>query len=226
MPHSKKLTAPPLDPEDWRPQQFGRGRGSMRDAVIEPSWTGLRVLARVETGSTKLVDEDGIDCTDEFAEVAEALSAAALADELILDGYLTIEATQATVGVSQPLPGAPSVPEAMRQLLVGTRRPRRAERERPLDLERPIAFVSVDLLVVDGTRLLDVPLLERKRLLDGALRVGELVRITPYCRAPIGQYVSTWWSLGFREMVCKGSNSHYLPGARNAEWSIMSLPAS
>jgi bifunctional non-homologous end joining protein LigD len=198
----------------------------MRDALFEPGWTGLRVLARVEAGGTKLVDENGVDCAGKFADVAQALSAAALADELVLDGYLTIEATQATVGVSQPLPGAPSASEAMKQLLVGTRRPRRAERARPLDLDRPIAFVAVDLLLLDGTRLLDVPLLERKRFLDGALRVGELVRITPYCRAPIGQYVSTWRALGFREMVCKGSNSHYLPGSRNDDWSIKPLPAS
>jgi bifunctional non-homologous end joining protein LigD len=222
--HPATAAPPPLDPEDWRPQKFGRGSRALKDAIFEPGWTGLRVLARVGPGGTTLVDEDGIDATDDFPEVVGAIGAAALADDLVLDGYLTLEATQTTVGATQLMPRAPSAPEAMTHLLIGTRRPRLEKRDRPLDVDRPIAFVAVDLLVVDGTTLLDVPLLERKRLLDGALRVGELVRITPYTHGQVGPYISTWRSLGFTEMACKGANSHYLPGDRNDAWSSVPLP--
>jgi bifunctional non-homologous end joining protein LigD len=223
--HHDPAAPPPLDPAAWRPQRFGRGSRALKDAVFEPAWTGLRVLAWVGPGGTRLVDEDGIDDTDDFPEVVEAIGAAALAADLVLDGYLTLEATQATVGATQLLPRAPSAPEAMTQLLIGTRRPRREKRQQPLDVDRPIAFVAVDLLAVDGATLLEVPLLERKRLLDGALRVGELVRITPYTRALVGPYISTWRALGFTEMACKGANSRYLPGDRNDAWSSVPLPS-
>ena len=222
--HHEPAALPPLDPADWRPQRFGRGSRSLKNAIFEPGWTGLRVLARVGPEGIALIDEDGIDTTADFAEVVEAIGAAALAGDLVLDGYLTLEATQATEGATQLLPHAPTAPEAMTQLLIGTRRPRRPKRERPLDVERPIAFVAVDLLLVDGTKLLHVPLLERKRLLDGALRVGELVRITPWTHALVGPYISTWRSLGFTEMACKGANSHYCPGDRNDDWSRVPLP--
>jgi ATP-dependent DNA ligase len=214
----------PEHPEQWRPQRFGRGSRSVRDPLIEPSWGGVRILARFELGHTFFVDEEGVDCTDEFAAVAEAISTAALADELILDGFLTVQPTQATAGVAITGIEAPSAGQVMTQMLVGTRRSRPPESTRRLDPDRPIAFVAVDLLSIDGTSLLNVPLLERKRLLDGALRTGELVRITPFVRPPIGTFVATWRALGFGALAYKGANSRYIPSGRNNDWFIAPMP--
>jgi len=55
---------------------FGKGGGRTRDSIIEPSWGGVRVLARYDGSATKLVDEDGVDCTTEFAQIAGAITAA------------------------------------------------------------------------------------------------------------------------------------------------------
>ncbi len=44
------------------------------------------------------------------------------------------------------------------------------------------AFVAIDLLWLDGEPLDDVPLLERKRLLDTVLAQSRLVRVTPFVR--------------------------------------------
>jgi ATP-dependent DNA ligase len=216
--------ATPERPEQWRPQRFGRGSRSVRDPLIEPSWGGVRILARFELGHTLFADEDGADCTDEFAAVADAISSASLAEALILDGFLTVEPTQATAGV--PITGieAPSAGQMMTQMLVGTRRSRPSESNHRLDPDRPIAFVAVDLLSIDGASLLDVPLLERKRLLDGALRTGELVRITPFVRPPIGTFVATWRALGFGALAFKAANSRYTPSGRNDDWSIAPMP--
>jgi ATP-dependent DNA ligase len=216
--------APPPKPEEWRPQQFGRAHRAVPDPVIEPSWGGVRVIARLADGRTTFADEEGADCTEEFAIVAEAISAAARADELILDGFLTVEPTQDTAGV--PLKGieAPSGGQLMAQMLVGTRVARQAAPKRHLDPDRPIAFVAVDLLRIDGSSLLDIPLLERKRLLDGALESGELVRVTPYVRLPIGSFIATWRSLGFQALAYKSANSRYVPDGRNDDWSIFPMP--
>jgi ATP-dependent DNA ligase len=217
--------APPLDPEQWRPQRFGKGGGRTRDSIIEPSWGGVRVLARYDGSATQLIDEDGVDCTAEFAQIAGAITAAALAGELVLDGFLTVEPTQ--LGDASPIPQneTPTAGQMMTQFLVGSHVAARMNTpERQIDPDRPIAFVAVDLLSIDGTHLLDIPLLERKRLLDGALTPGELVRITPFVRPPIGSFVATWRGAGFGALAYKAPNSRYIPDSRNDDWSIMPMP--
>jgi bifunctional non-homologous end joining protein LigD len=218
--------APPLDPDQWRPQRFGKGGGRTRDSIIEPSWGGVRVLARYDGSATKLIDDEGVDCTAEFAGVAAAITASALAGELILDGFLTVEPTQ--LGDASPISQdqTPTTGQMMTQFLVGSHVAARmaATPERQVDPDRPIAFVAVDMLSIDGSPLLDVPLLERKRLLDGALAPAELVRITPFVRPPIGSFVATWRGAGFGALAYKAPNSRYVPDSRNDDWSIMPMP--
>jgi ATP-dependent DNA ligase len=112
----------------------------------------------------------------------------------------------------------------MAQMIGGSYVAQLMEPESRPDPDRPVAFVAVDLLAVDGSRLLDVPLLERKRLLESSIKPGELVRITPFVRPPIGSYVATWRGAGFDGLAYKGANSRYMPDARNDDWSIMSMP--
>jgi ATP-dependent DNA ligase len=223
--HRKARPEPPPDPEDWRPQRFGHGSGrSMRDAIIEPSWSGVRVLARFDGSLTRLTDQEGVDCTTEFASVAQAITAAALAGEFVLDGFLTVEPTQVATGDPVGPVGAPTSGQMMAQMIGGSYVAQLMEPESRPDPDRPVAFVAVDLLAVDGSRLLDVPLLERKRLLESSIKPGELVRITPFVRPPIGSYVATWRGAGFDGLAYKGANSRYMPDARNDDWSIMSMP--
>ena len=232
MPLLRRQTAPPppLDPAEWRPQRFGhKGFRSIADPIVEPNWGGVRVIARIGPGSDNsrgitLTDEDGLDCTAEFAAQAQAIAAASLADELVLDGYLTVEPTQETVGVALPMVKPPTQGQVMAQMFTGTRT-RRTEPLHKLDAERPIAFVAVDLLSIDGSSLIDVPLLERKRLLDGALKVDELVRITPYVRPPIGSFALTWRALGFLELAYKPANGRYCPTGEPSDWTVALIPS-
>jgi bifunctional non-homologous end joining protein LigD len=220
----KSPPEPPPNPDDWRPQRFGRGARRDRDAIIEPGWSGVRVLARLENGRTRFIDEEGVDCTDEFAEVAAAVTAAALAGDLILDGHLTVEPTQVVVGVPAAEIQAPTAGQMMVQMLAGNRIARSVGPKRRLDPDRPVAFVAVDLLRIDGTPLLDIPLLERKRLLEGSLAQTDLVRTTPFVRPPIGSFITTWRSAGFLALAYKAANSRYRPGARNDDWSTVRMP--
>jgi ATP-dependent DNA ligase len=220
----KSAPEPPANPDDWRPQRFGRGFRAIRDAIVEPSWEGVRVLARLSGGQTRFTDEDGVDCTDEFAAVGSAVAAAALAGDFIVDGFLTVEATQVVAGRPMADTLMPTKGQVMTQWIAGSRAVRPSPPERHLDPERPIAFVAVDLLSIDGARLLDVPLLERKRILDGALAPSELVRITPFVQAPGGSFITTWRGLGFRELAYKAVNGRYTPDLRNNDWSILPMP--
>ena len=221
---SQVAPPPPADPEDWRPQQFGGNYRSIRDAIIEPGWSGLRVLARYAGGATRFADEDGVDCTAEFAAVAEALTAAALAGDFILDGYLTVQATQISTGVPLAEIATPTGGQVMTQWIVGNRATKPKIEQARLDPDRPVAFVAVDLLRIDGTSLLDVPLLERKRLLDGSLAQAELVRVTPFVRPPIGNFLATWRGMGFVDLAYKAANSRYSPNLASRDWSLLPMP--
>jgi len=229
VPSLRHSTAPappsPADPEDWRPQLSGHGLRANAETLIEPGWDGVRVLARVTSGEARFADEDGEDCTAEFATVADALAASALTDDMILDGFLTSQPTQIVAGVPLATIEAPTAGRVMAAMFVGGRAMPATISERPFDTERPIAFVAIDLLRIDGSVLLEVPLLERKRLLDGALTPGEFVRVTPHVREPFGSFLVSWRGLGFRTIWLRDANGRYTPGRPNDAWSIRPMPA-
>lgn len=216
---------PPANPHAWRPQMpGGRGFRSIGDPIIEPGWEGVRVIVHVSPHSAIVRDEEAIDCSDEFREIADAIAGASLSDELVVDGYLTVQPTQETAGRSMGTVDVPGQRELLTQFVAGERLSARRQRRVQLDPERPIAFVAVDLLVVDGTRLFDVPLLERKRLLETALRETDVVRISPYIRPPLGTFLATWRALGFDSLAYKDANSRYVPGAQSDAWATASIP--
>jgi ATP-dependent DNA ligase len=87
-----------------------------------------------------------------------------------------------------------------------------------------IAFVATDLLWLDETPLLDVPLLERRRLLEAVVIESDAVRIGAFVRPPIDRWVASWRAQGFSGLTFKAANSRYLPGRPNPDWVIAGMP--
>ncbi|MBA3778182.1 MAG: hypothetical protein H0X16_02540 [Chloroflexi bacterium] len=196
----------------------------IHDPILEPLWDGQHVLAHVdaarqEEGRTwlRLIDVEGDEVTASVPEVVDELRSAVLAIDCVMDGYLTDQATRTGEGAAMTLRADISPMQAVL--------PRAPE----LDIEAqadglgdgPIAFVAVDLLRLDGQPLLDLPLLERKRLLEGALLPGALVRISPYTRPPLNVWLASWKSAGFAGAVMKAANSRYRPQTVTDEWAIL-----
>jgi ATP-dependent DNA ligase len=218
----------PADPLAWRPTEpYAKSRpAEIRDPILEPRWSGRRVLAHFDLerhGSEAepwlvLLDEHGEDATDSEPEAARALAAAILSVDAIIDGYLTAEATRSGEGVLTA--------NAIQTSRFGTflRAPDLEVAEHiPSADEAPprVAFVAIDLLRVDSQSLLDVPLLERKRILDGLIRQSELVRVTPYTRPPIRSWLTTWKAAGFEGVVLKAANSRYVPSSVTDQWTVV-----
>jgi bifunctional non-homologous end joining protein LigD len=219
------------DPLDWRPTlpHMRRRAADIRDPIIEPYWVGLHVLAHFDH-STKgvegghedgpwlsLIDVDGDDVTDEEPAAVAELATAILAHDAIIDGFLTVQATRSGEGVA--MVAEAKIPRMMIISSSGTDIDMRR-----LDdgkVESPYAFVAIDLLRVDGQSLLDVPLLERKRILDGLLRQGPLVRVSPYTRPPLRSWLQSWKSAGFGGAVVKAANSRYVPTTVTREWTVV-----
>jgi ATP-dependent DNA ligase len=217
-------------PADLRPMPFGTARpDTIANPVAEPVWGGIRVLVHVSGGSAVVRDPSG----DEL-EVPEPLRAgivaAAQASELVVDGHLVPAPLRDTTGVRlrAGTDAVRTVGDMGRHFFIGGlgRRPDRvteaeaaaAAASNPLD--GPMALIAVDLLWLDGESLLDVPLLERKRILESVLMDGELVRRTVTVRPPVEMWHAQWSALGFREVAIKGANSRYTPGEPSREWAI------
>lgn len=229
-------------PSAWRPQAFGHRRvKDVPDPVIEPAWEGVRVLAHLDAaaGAVTIRDATGADLAPDHTPIVDALLTALAADSAILDGYLTDQATRGSEGRAILTSDSPTLGEHASQFFLGRQatdlmsgrgRPGHTGGARTIDeIERtlenvPIAFVAVDLVALDGEPLMEIPLLERKRLLESVLAEGELVRRTPYVREPAGTFIVTWRSLGFGGLAYKAANSRYLPGAPNDDWCLAPMP--
>lgn len=224
-----------------RLQRFGRRAvKEIPDPIVEPLWTGARVLAAVAS-DTRLFHEGREIVVRE--DVRHALAAAIDAAGAVLEGYLTAEAFATGEGahleaekdqrrplgiIGQALmPGA-----ARRDRFIREAEESAAERARELAAieaaaaGEPLAFVATDLLWLDGEHLLDVPLLERKRILDASLRESPLVRRTAYVRPTAASSLLAWRSLGFTMLALKGANSRYVPGEPNEEWVAVPAPTT
>lgn len=218
--------------EELRPQPYGLVRSDRIDnPIVEPQWAGLRVLAAVEDGSVALRDEAGQPVT-ERPEVDRALGSAVRAGSAIFDGFLTKQPT-ADIVYATPSGDVPSPGALMAKPFIGMRRDRgrEAEAERATLAEAAtfrdedqVAFVATDLLRIDGDSLLDVPLLERKRLLDSVIDPIDLVRVGAYVRPPFERWIGTWRRLGFLGLSFRAANSRYHPGEKHDDWTLVPMP--
>lgn len=219
---------------EWRPQQFSEGRPrKIQDPIVEPLWTGLRVLALVDDREVMIRDLDG-DPVDDYENVAQELADATRAKRLIVDGYLSNQPVQGIAEVADrelAEAAGPSIGQTWFGSLAGRRSrpepppPVESIERRPPPADEDVAIVVVDLLWLDDEPLLTVPLLERKRILESVVDESRLVRRGIFVRPPIDSWMGSWRSFGFRRLVYKGANSRYTPGAPNAEWAVGDLPA-
>ena len=210
-----------------RPQAYGdTGPQKIRDPLVEPLWAGVRTLASIDVGLAVLVDAEG-DAVPGMAAIAEALRESLRADGVVLDGFLTKQTAHAASVIVWP----DEMPSVGR--LVGLRNNRAVDTvtlkeealaARSFVSEEAVSFVATDLLWLDDTSLLDVPLLERRRLLESAIAESDVVRVGAFVRPPINSCVTSWRSMGFAGLTYKAANSRYLPGQPNPDWVITGMP--
>jgi hypothetical protein len=233
--HDLATTVDPLHlVRDLHPQSFGRSHPDrIREPLVEPAWSGLRVLAAAHAGQSILINDGEPVEEHEPIRVRLAGSLAATADGAVLDGYLTKQVVANAVGVYTGPEDLPSTGKMIAQTMVGVRRNRAEEAARRLEAETTarsfspddlVNFVVVDLLWLDGEWLLDIPLLERKRLLEAVLPGDDLIRPGPYVRPPLATWIGSWRAQGFAGLTFKSANSRYRPGEAAPDWTVTPMP--
>jgi ATP-dependent DNA ligase len=203
------------------------------DPLCEPLWGGRRVLVEVTPEGVVLRDTDG-DPIEGYHDLRAAIADATFAEELVVDGCLMPAPLRDTEGarVRIGMDSVESPGKRVRHMFVGespmTRRredlARADERRAPAPEEGPAALVAIDLLWIDGQSLLEIPLLERKRVLISALDERELVRRTVVVRPPVEMWFAQWRALGFEEVAYKAANGRYRPGTVSPDWTIQVMP--
>jgi ATP-dependent DNA ligase len=216
----------PTNRSDWRPQLIKHGRfvAEVVDPLLEPMWTGVRVLAHYrdspnidEWGDVRVIDQYGDDATLDAPQAVDQLRRSVQAREAVIDGVMTNEATAG--GENTAIGMFPTVNPIRKFFLGGTPESDVKYEPRGPRREGAMAFVAVDLLSVDDQPLFDLPLLERKRILESIIVESDLVRLSPVARPPVRSWYNTWRSAGFRGMIMKSSNSRYRPGQETVEWA-------
>jgi len=189
---SVESTALGADLAPQRPKAV-REQAELPNHILEPAWQGTRVLVRIGHDGPRFVGYDGP--VDGPRELYDAIQAETRCTSAVLDGVLV-----ANWEDDRDLEVDPDGNAFTR------------------DLPRRQIFSAFDLLEVDGESLIGIPLLERKRHLEGLVTPSPNVRLTAYVTRGLRAWRETLTGLGFKRVVLKDWNSPYSPGQTAASW--------
>ena len=165
--------------------------------IHEIEYDGYRTQSHVIGGKSVLYNREGLDCSNTFASIAQALQLLA-AREAILDGEIVVLDER----------GAADLQELQRDIDAAR-------------TDRLVYFVF-DLLYLDGVDLRSVPLIERKRLLAHLLRALPMrrVRVAGHVEAEGAAVVERAREMGIAGIVSKKRDSAYRSGVHGTWVSV------
>jgi bifunctional non-homologous end joining protein LigD len=162
------------------------------DWAFEIKWDGYRTIVHVADGRVRLQSTAGHDVTDrwpEFSGLADAVNARSA----ILDGELVVFDDD----------GRPRFELAQRSG-VGS--------------DRQAVIQFFDVLQVDGNDTIDLPYLDRRRLLEQLVEPGDNWTV-PACRIGDGAaLVAATAEQGLEGVIAKRIDSRYRPATRSRDW--------
>jgi bifunctional non-homologous end joining protein LigD len=189
------------------------------DWLYEIKWDGYRVEAVVHPKGVRLYTRNRIDAATYFPDLAGPADWIT-AREAIVDGEVV-----AFDPDGKPDFSALQDRTGLRGLEAATGR-RSPDGPRLTADERraiPLAYMVFDLLHLDGSSLLDVPLEERKRLLRRVIRPHPMVRYAAHVVGEGDAFVRAAAERGLEGVVAKRRASRYEPGKRSGDWLKIKL---
>ena len=175
--------------------------------VYEMKWDGIRALATLSDGETRLVSRNGIDLTETYPELGSL--ATAIAGNAIIDGEI----------VAFDRHGRPSFSGLQKRMTL-----HRASDIAAAVTQNPVRFIAFDILeATDPGRPRSVSLLsrsygERRNTLERVATSGEHLQVPPAFDTDLAAALEASTSLGLEGVVAKRRDSTYAPGRRSRAW--------
>jgi bifunctional non-homologous end joining protein LigD len=169
--------------------------------LFEVKWDGHRCLAALEADRTRLTSRTSRDVSGQFPELGD-LHRQLVARNAVVDGEV----------VAFDEEGQPSFQRMQDRF---HRSPEELARHRG---RVPVQFLAFDLLWLDGTPLLELPLSERRARLAEVLVERADVRLSQAVPGRGEAFFAQIKQLGLEGVVAKRLASPYRPGARSPDW--------
>jgi bifunctional non-homologous end joining protein LigD len=194
-----------VGPDGLLPMLATAGTLPVRDTgwAYEMKWDGIRALAFISGGGTRLMSRTGRDISQVYPELA-GMAAALSVPQAVLDGEVVafgdsewpdFEALQQRMNISSA---------AQAKILAG---------------QVPVSYLAFDLLWLDDRPLLDLPYSRRRELLDELGLQGGNWQAPPSFSGETGANVqAVSRQHGLEGIMAKRVQSRYEPGRRSQSW--------
>ncbi len=173
------------------------------DWSYEIKWDGMRILAFLDEDGLRLQSGNLLDATASFPELAGLVEATRGIDSIIFDGEVVAFGDD----------GRPNFGRLQDRMHV--KDPTEARRRA---LANPVSYVVFDLLHVNGSDTMRVPLEDRRTLLERVLEAGPHWRVTDVHTDAPAELLDIVTDRGLEGLIAKQSSSRYLEGRRSSAW--------
>ncbi|MEO5563076.1 MAG: DNA ligase D [Chitinophagaceae bacterium] len=170
------ISGTPFDDKEW---------------VFEIKWDGYRAVADLNDGKLKLYSRNGIDFSERFPSIVQALKK--INQDAILDGEIVLLN-------EKDLPDFQKLQHYENHL------------------NYPLLYYVFDILELDGKNLEDTPLIERKKILKRILKNNKTVRYCDHVDEKGIEFLEQAKKKGLEGIIAKKKDSTYAEGYRSKEW--------
>src|ERR1051325_2360525 len=178
---------------------------SGKDWIFEPKYDGIRIIGYAVSGQAALYSRNALDKTQQFPEIAEALSALAKKRRrpLVVDGEV-VALHGGRPARFQELQGRMHVTDT--GAIAGHR------------AASPAALMVFDLLMDGDEPLVNEPWTVRRARLEAAVEgAAGALRLSPY-RRDGGKMLDEARAKGWEGIMAKLASAPYRPGERSRDW--------
>lgn len=159
--------------------------------VYEIKWDGYRALAFLNKGNVEIRSRNNKSFNDKFYPIYNALGKWKI--NAVVDGEIIV--------VNEK--GLPDFSE-----LQGWRS----------EADGQLAYYLFDILWMEGKNLMNLPLLERRRILKSVLHGSNIIRLSENFESTGKEFFAMADKMGLEGIMAKKITSVYVPGTRSKEW--------
>ena len=170
---------------------------------FEIKWDGMRVIAFIDEAGVRLQSANLLDATASFPELIGLADATDGLESVVLDGEVVAFADD----------GRPSFGRIQDRMHV--KDPTEAQRRARAN---PVSYVVFDLLHINGTDTMRLPLTDRRRLLDQTLEPGLHWRLAEVHTEGAAELLAVVTEQRLEGLIAKQDASQYLEGKRSPSW--------